>query len=285
MTGILAQNHVLRRFDLDRPVFRQLLIRMQSRNLDIESPKDFLGIRGPALAPIHREEPQVGQNPALADDSGLAADHDPLSQLRASRDADLGDNHRIGADHHIVGDLDEVVDLHPFLDPGPSEGPAVDRRIGAYLNVVIDLDVAGLGGLYICPAGIGKSEAVTADDDAGMQDDPLVGRTLGPYRIDRKIGEGGMGKVWLAEHLWLARPVAIKLLRADLTGSARTVERFRREAGAASRIGNPHIVEVLDMGAAAGGEPFLAMELLLSKMTKTKTNADFLAAMRAHMNL
>ncbi|OGQ93240.1 MAG: hypothetical protein A2464_06940 [Deltaproteobacteria bacterium RIFOXYC2_FULL_48_10] len=73
VTGLLAQHHVLRRFDLDRPIFRQLLIRMQSRNLDIESPKDFLGIRGPALAPIHREEPQVGQNPALADDSTQTA--------------------------------------------------------------------------------------------------------------------------------------------------------------------------------------------------------------------
>jgi hypothetical protein len=73
VTGLLAQHHVLRRFDPDRPIFRQLLIRMQSRNLDIESPKDFPEIRGSALAPIHREEPQVGQNPALAGDSTQAA--------------------------------------------------------------------------------------------------------------------------------------------------------------------------------------------------------------------
>ncbi|MCM2285078.1 MAG: DUF2868 domain-containing protein [Desulfobacula sp.] len=71
VTGLLAQYHVLRRFDPDRPVFRQLLIRMQSRNLDIDSPKDFPEIRGPA--PIHREELHVGQNPALAGDSPQAA--------------------------------------------------------------------------------------------------------------------------------------------------------------------------------------------------------------------
>jgi hypothetical protein len=73
VTGLLAQHHVLRRFDPDRPIFRQLLIRMQSRNLDIESPKGFPEIRSSALAPIHREELQAGQNPALAGDSTQAA--------------------------------------------------------------------------------------------------------------------------------------------------------------------------------------------------------------------
>jgi len=73
VTGLLAQHHVLRRFDPDRPIFRQLLIRMQSRNLDIESPKDFPGIRGSALAPIHREDLQAGQNPAQAGDFTQAA--------------------------------------------------------------------------------------------------------------------------------------------------------------------------------------------------------------------
>jgi serine/threonine-protein kinase len=84
----------------------------------------------------------------------------------------------------------------------------------------------------------------------------------GKYKLVRPLGEGGMGVVWAAEHMRLGRPLAVKLLRADLAEHPRTLQRFHQEAVAASRIGSPHIVEVIDLGAAPDGAPFIVMELL-----------------------
>jgi len=84
----------------------------------------------------------------------------------------------------------------------------------------------------------------------------------GKYKLVRPLGEGGMGVVWAAEHVRLGRPLAVKLLRADLAEHPRTLQRFNQEAVAASRIGSPHIVEVIDLGTAPDGAPFIVMELL-----------------------
>ncbi|NMC70580.1 MAG: serine/threonine protein kinase [Myxococcales bacterium] len=95
-----------------------------------------------------------------------------------------------------------------------------------------------------------------------MSFDPQGQVLEGKYRLLRPLGEGGMGVVWLAEHVRLGRPLAVKLLRADLADNPRTLQRFHQEAVAASRIGNPHIVEVIDLGAAPNNAPFIVMELL-----------------------
>ncbi|HYJ09677.1 MAG TPA: serine/threonine protein kinase, partial [Polyangiaceae bacterium] len=91
----------------------------------------------------------------------------------------------------------------------------------------------------------------------------LIGRTLGKkFLIRRSLGAGGMGAVYEAEHVLTKRIGALKLLHASAAGSARLVERFVREASAAGRIGNPHIVETLDAGELPDGEPYIFMELL-----------------------
>jgi len=95
-----------------------------------------------------------------------------------------------------------------------------------------------------------------------MSFDPQGEVLEGKYRLLRPLGEGGMGVVWLAEHVRLGRPLAVKLLRADLADNPRTLQRFHQEAVAASRIGNPHIVEVIDLGSAPNNAPFIVMELL-----------------------
>ena len=130
-------------------------------------------------------------DPDVADDPRLAADDDPLPQLRAARDADLGDDDGILPDHHVVGDLDEVVDLHPPLDPGPAEGAAVDGRICADLHVVVDLDVADLRDLPVFLSGKGETEAVAADDDAGMENNPPADPAP-PVDGDAGIEDGGL---------------------------------------------------------------------------------------------
>ncbi len=79
--------------------------------------------------------------------------------------------------------------------------------------------------------------------------DARVGTVVqGRYRILQRLGAGGMGMVYLGEHLMIRRKVAIKTLHAQFAESPEIVSRFHREALAATSIGNQHIVEVLDMG-------------------------------------
>ncbi|HEX5071053.1 MAG TPA: protein kinase [Vicinamibacterales bacterium] len=89
----------------------------------------------------------------------------------------------------------------------------------------------------------------------------MVGEVVTHYRILEKIGEGGMGVVYRAEDTRLGRHVAVKFLSATLSSYPDAVERFEREARAASALSNPHICAVYDVGQH-GQLPFLVMELL-----------------------
>ena len=84
----------------------------------------------------------------------------------------------------------------------------------------------------------------------------------GKYRITRLIGEGGMGAVYVGENVRISRRVAIKVLHAGLTEDRDVAQRFEREAQAAGRIGNDHILEVLDLGTLPNGEHYIVMEYL-----------------------
>jgi eukaryotic-like serine/threonine-protein kinase len=93
-------------------------------------------------------------------------------------------------------------------------------------------------------------------------------RQMGSYRLEEKLGEGGMGEVWRARHQLLARPAAIKLIRAEAVGGtdltlARTaLARFEREAQATSMLGSPHTIEIYDFGVTESGSFYYVMELL-----------------------
>src|SRR6185503_18057064 len=84
----------------------------------------------------------------------------------------------------------------------------------------------------------------------------------GKYRIVRLIGEGGMGSVFEGENVRINRRLAIKVLHSAFTENGEVVSRFEREAQAAGRIGNDHILEVLDIGALPDGDRFIVMEYL-----------------------
>jgi serine/threonine-protein kinase len=91
----------------------------------------------------------------------------------------------------------------------------------------------------------------------------LIGRVIaGRYRVIGLLGEGGMGAVYVAEHTLLGRKVALKRLHPELAGNEKAVQRFHREARAAAATGHEHIVEVLDLGYAEDGAPYLVMEYL-----------------------
>lgn len=91
----------------------------------------------------------------------------------------------------------------------------------------------------------------------------FVGSVVGgSYRVTRLIAEGGMGAVYEALHLRLNKPVAIKILAHQIASNQEALLRFRREAEVTSRLGHPHLVQVIDFGTSQSSEPYLVMECL-----------------------
>jgi serine/threonine protein kinase len=94
---------------------------------------------------------------------------------------------------------------------------------------------------------------------------PASGTLLaGKYRLERPLGAGGMGSVWVARHLELEVDVAVKLISWVQALKPVAVERFKREARAAAQLRSPHVVQILDYGVH-DGVPYMAMELLHGK--------------------
>jgi serine/threonine-protein kinase len=90
---------------------------------------------------------------------------------------------------------------------------------------------------------------------AGTQVTPSI-------RLKRRIGAGGMGSVWIADHAALQTEVVVKLLADRLADDPTSQARFSREAAAAAHVKSPHVVQMLDHGVMEDGQPFIVMELL-----------------------
>src|SRR5262249_38313095 len=91
--------------------------------------------------------------------------------------------------------------------------------------------------------------------------DPMIGQTLGHYRIESKLGEGGMGVVYKALDIHLDRFVALKVLPPEKVSDPERKRRFVQEAKAASALNHPNILHIYDIDTS-GGVDFIAMELV-----------------------
>jgi len=154
--------------------------------------------------------------------------------------------------------------------------PARWQRLSPMLDALLELDAAtrarNLAALREDDPELGREldELLSLDDDSeDFLSEPLVaplpgarpGTLAGPYRLERLLGEGGMGQVWLAGRAdgLYQRRVALKLLRPGLADPNLRL-RFTRERQILARLAHPHIARLLDAGISSDGQPYLALE-------------------------
>lgn len=131
---------------------------------------------------------------------------------------------------------------------------------------------------------------IQSQDIAATKKDALVGKILDHrYHIESVLGEGGIGLVYRAKHIKLNKPLAIKVLKPEVSKDAEIIGRFQQEAQSASAIGNPHIVDITDFGNLPDGSTYFVMEFLsgftLSEVITKETRLDFRRIIHIAMQL
>ncbi len=148
----------------------------------------------------------------------------------------------------------------PFQPPAVSQSQ-VGRVSGSRTPAVRGDEKTSLSGAYVPPGS--TREALAVSDDTLMRtvlpEGAIVG---GRYRIARKLAAGGMGEVYQAEHIELHKQFAVKVMLPALSSDQEFVNRFKREAISASRIGQQNIIDISDFGQTDDGRFYFVMEFL-----------------------
>ena len=142
----------------------------------------------------------------------------------------------------------------------PARDTAADHPVGAVSLAALDRAKVPLEPPRVAATVVPGLAFPREEESLGVD---FAGRVIdNRYRVLRKIGEGGMGTVYAAEHVEIGKVVAIKILHPHYSTEQELVERFRREARAASRIGHPNIIDVMDFGTTDDGCAYFIMEHL-----------------------
>jgi serine/threonine protein kinase/tetratricopeptide (TPR) repeat protein len=137
--------------------------------------------------------------------------------------------------------------------------------------------------ILFCPK---DGERVTDYTDIKDPKDPLIGIVLdNKYRIDRKIADGGMSNIYLANHMQLDIPVAVKVMHDRLVSDEKAIRRFRREAQSAMRIRHTNAITVLDFGVTDRKLVYLIMEYLQGSTLKDKLKRQPLLPLKEVNNI
>ena len=161
----------------------------------------------------------------------------------------------------VQGLVDEALDLteadrRAFLETVGARSPELRRELDAFLAAE-----AASRGFLDAPAPLHAAALTGALRDSSWEREPVEGRSVGPYRVLRELGRGGMGAVFLAERVdgGFDQRVALKLVRLGME-SADVQARFRSERQILARLQHPHIARLLDGGLTDAGHPYFAME-------------------------
>jgi serine/threonine-protein kinase len=139
-----------------------------------------------------------------------------------------------------------LVRLHPDVAPAVAQLGAAER-----------------GGSNVVYLAIGAALAIYSSFLVnGLRVELHEARKFGQYRLIRKLGEGGMGDVFLAEHALLKRPCALKTIKATANSDPLAQARFEREVQSAARLGHPNTIEIFDYGHTVDGTFYFVMEYL-----------------------
>ncbi len=152
-------------------------------------------------------------------------------------------------------------------EPYAREDQDLLQAIAGNLGLLLARDAAmGSGASFRecprCGSCYDEQEGKCATDGSGLAAVRLPRVLVARYRLNCRLGRGGMGTVYAASDLALEREVAVKVLRDDLAGDGDAVARFEREARTAAGLSHPNVVTIHDFGVTAGGRAFLVMERL-----------------------